>query len=183
MKDYDAAFEGLWNVYPKRNGKKTKKFPAYKKWLTLDADDKQSLRASVEKHNRNQSWGKYIRDLVTYINQRGWEDVIEDPVQAATVRYRLPEAPAYQCDRWERIANRYMFRWIWATNGVPDERLAEAVGIKHAVLKEAVPALEEDLAADDSRAAQTEALYTFLSLLLTRLDKAFDRSGRELVLK
>lgn len=182
MTDYDASFETLWSMYPKRNGRKTKKHPAYKKWQSLDSEQKAALRSSVEKHNRQQSWGKYVRDLVTYINQRGWEDSVDDPA-APTARYHVPESPPYPCTKWESLANRWLFRWLRAAQGLPETDLDAAVKIKNGCVKELSGALDEDLVNDDSRESQMDAMWTFMNVLIDRLDQRFGRNLKRLLLK
>ena len=68
MTDYTDEFEQkVWGPYPERNGKKTKKKPAYQKWQKLKRDEQLAVIADIGKRNRQQGWGKYIRDLVTYV--------------------------------------------------------------------------------------------------------------------
>ena len=183
MTDYPEAFESLWSIWPKRDGRKTKKHPALKKWLLLDTTQKAALYACAEKHNRQHSWGKYIRDLVTFINQRGWEDVVEDPREAFKPSYHLAPVPEHPCTKWEALANRWLIRWLQNGGGVPDDRLQDAVDVKNACVKEMSGPLDEDIAADSSRKGQTEAVWTFLNVLVDRLDKKFDRNLKPLLLK
>lgn len=182
MTEYPDQFETLWSKFPARDGKKTKKLPAFKKWKILTSDQKAALFSSVEKHNRNGTWGKYIRDLVTYINQAGWEDVIQDPKVTSNKNYHLAEKP-YECSKWQALANRWMLRWLQAAGGLPDESLPMAVKIKTDTVTEMSAALDEEIGADPSREVQTEAIWTFLNVLIDRLDHDFRRNLKPLLLK
>lgn len=185
MLEYDTGFEALWKIYPKRNGRKTKKHPAYKKWQPLEASDKAALRASVEKHNRQQTWGKYIRDLVTYINQRGWEDDVDDAV-AGTPTYHLMADPPHECTRWQALGNRILLRYVRYAGGLPKPDMQAAIEIKNGVIDESSVALDQEIAAakaDNSVTAQADAVWTFVELLVSRLDADLERDLRSAILK
>ena len=172
-------------MYPKRNGRKIKKIPAYKKWLTLDNSQKAALRSSVEKNNRQRTWGQYIRDLVTYINQSGWEDEVDDAPAAASA-YRLAPEPEYQCTRWQSLGNRILLRYMRAAGGLSKADLDKAIDIKNGVVDESSEALDHDIAAakaDDSVTAQIDAVWTFWDFLVSRLDADLGRNLRAAILK
>lgn len=79
MKDtYTKDFEQFWLKYPKRWNKdlglwvKRKKFPAFLKWQKLSREIRQECLEKV--HLVKASEGT-PRDCVTWLNQRGWEDI------------------------------------------------------------------------------------------------------------
>lgn len=74
MTEYTSDFEATWAIYPKRDGKKTKKGPAFTAWKRLSIEQRRAVFADVRDRNNAGGWGKYIRDFVTYLNQTGWED-------------------------------------------------------------------------------------------------------------
>ena len=53
MTDYSPAFEAFWKAYPKRNGQKRGKKPAFKVWQALNKSEQTTALADVEKRNRN----------------------------------------------------------------------------------------------------------------------------------
>ncbi len=182
MLEYEDSFEALWKIYPKRNGRKTKKHPAYKKWQPLEASDKAALRASVDKHNRQQTWGKYIRDLVTYINQRAWEDDVDDAPSTLPTYHPAPE-PSHNCSRWQALGNRMLLTYVRAAGGLRDADMQKAVQIKNDVIDESSAMLDEEMAADKSKGAQRDAVWTFVDLLISRLDADLGRTLRSAILK
>ena len=78
MADYTPAFEIFWSKYPKRWHQglgcliKRKKWPAFEKWQKLPKAIKAKCLARV--HLIKQFEGT-PRDCVTWINQRGWDDM------------------------------------------------------------------------------------------------------------
>ncbi|MEE9158945.1 MAG: hypothetical protein V3U60_11225 [Gammaproteobacteria bacterium] len=182
MTDYPEAFESLWSVWPKRDGRKGKKFPAFKKWQALDSSQKAALLACTEKHNRQHSWGKYIRDLLTFINQRGWEDIVDDPKTFEPAYHTAPEPP-HPGTKWEATANKCLRDWLRAGGGVPVDRLPEAIDIKNACVAEMSAALDEDIEKATTQHEKTEPFWTFRNVLIDRLDQAFGRELKPLLLK
>lgn len=79
MNRYDPKFEYVWKKWPRRWSRtkgvwiKRKKVPAWKKWQTLD-EATQDIIVSCVLQAREQE-GSYPRDLVTWLNQEGWEDL------------------------------------------------------------------------------------------------------------
>jgi hypothetical protein len=88
MPDYPSDFERAWNEYPTRDGKRQGKFPAFKAWKKLSEAEKAAARERIDRMNRAQAWGKYIRNMATWINAKGWEDDVSFPRARAA-----PEAP------------------------------------------------------------------------------------------
>lgn len=74
MTDYSPDFEEFWKAYPKRNGQKVGKKPAFKVWATMKEGEKLLARQDVLKRNRQHGWGKYIRDGQRYLKHEGWND-------------------------------------------------------------------------------------------------------------
>ena len=78
-KKYSPEFEYLWKKWPKRWNRnksvwvKRKKFPAWKAWQKLDEETQRFILSVLNKARENE--GAYPRDLVTWLNQQGWEDL------------------------------------------------------------------------------------------------------------
>ena len=78
MADYTSDFETFWKAYPRRWNKdlgcsvKRKKYPAFLKWQKLSKAIKAKCLSRV--HLIKQFEGT-PRDCVTWINQRGWDDM------------------------------------------------------------------------------------------------------------
>ena len=79
---YPSAFELLWDCFPK--SKNSSKFKAFKAWKDLSAKQKDLCLDGVgplidEVELKRRSWPDYqVCHLVTYINQRRWEALLED---------------------------------------------------------------------------------------------------------
>jgi len=76
--EYTKDFEKFWKLYPKRWNRdlgiwvKRKKWPAFEKWQKLPKKIKQRCLEIV--HLIKDAEGT-PRDCVTWLNQRGWEDI------------------------------------------------------------------------------------------------------------
>ena len=76
---YSKEFEVFWRLYPKRwdRGRnkliKRKKFPAWESWQKLDEDTQHEILTKA-KYIKDFE-GSSARDAVTWLNQRGWDDV------------------------------------------------------------------------------------------------------------
>lgn len=66
-------FEGLWNLYDKKIGNKTK---LIKKWSVLSAEDKEKIIAHIPGYVKSTPDKKYRKNFETYLNNRAWEDEI-----------------------------------------------------------------------------------------------------------
>lgn len=75
--NYTPDFEAIWLIWPKRDGKKSGKFAAFKIWRDLDIKLRRQIYAVVR--DRQGRWGEKPKDLSTWLNQRGWEDDYEIP--------------------------------------------------------------------------------------------------------
>ena len=75
---YTEEFEGFWKAYPKRWNRdiggfvKRRKFPAFEKWQKLS----QTVRNDcIAKSKLIRITEGTPRDCVTWLNQRGWDDI------------------------------------------------------------------------------------------------------------
>jgi hypothetical protein len=72
-------FEVFWKLYPKRWDRnrsrliKRKKFPAWESWQKLDSDTQHEILTKAKYIKEFE--GGSARDAVTWLNQRGWDDV------------------------------------------------------------------------------------------------------------
>ena len=79
MSDYTKEFETFWRYYPKRWDRsrskliKRKKYPAWISWQKLDAATHHEILTKC-KYIKDFE-GSYPRDAVTWLNQRGWDDI------------------------------------------------------------------------------------------------------------
>lgn len=76
--DYTAEFETFWQLYPKRWNQdlgvyvKRKKWPAFEKWQKLSQAIRNDCLAKVYLIKATEGTP---RDCVTWLNQRGWDDI------------------------------------------------------------------------------------------------------------
>jgi len=83
-KDYSIAFEEFWRAYPSRWNKnfqggswiKRKKHPAFLSWCKLSDDVRAKCMRIVKKIKSAE--GGTVRDCVTWLNQKGWDDIEEE---------------------------------------------------------------------------------------------------------
>lgn len=152
MTEYTDNFERFWQAYPKRNGRKVGKRPANNQWIKLTADERRAAFADVEKRNRQQGWGKYIRDAQRYLRDHGWEDEWSPPQQELLARPPEPELPR-ETDPYvasvKRIAARWLIRRGLRGRSLPDERVP--------VLCNLVRSLADDARAMHQRGELTDA--------------------------
>ncbi len=77
--EYSREFEVFWKCYPKRWDRsghkliKRKKFPAWQSWEKLDKDIQHEILTKA-KYIKDFEGGA-VRDAVTWLNQRGWDDI------------------------------------------------------------------------------------------------------------
>lgn len=181
MTDYTDNFERAWNVYPKRDGQRRGKAPAFKKWQALSADDKRAAFADIEKRNRYKLWGKYIVDMSRYLNERRWEDEVEVPQQQL---FAPPEAkqPEVKLTWWEKLLGRLWFAYTVGTmRPVPEPDVKAALKIRSDVLRDVTPAFDEDIEAEVT--SKRQAAIDVAKLFLAQLDDAYGRSDAERVLE
>ena len=78
-KDSAILFEDFWKEYPR----KTAKHLALKKWLSMrpSAELTATIIAAVELHKKTRQWqesSRFIPHAATFLNQRRWEDEVEE---------------------------------------------------------------------------------------------------------
>jgi len=99
---YSKEFEVFWRLYPKRWDRsrnkliKRKKFPAWESWQKLDEDTQHEILTKT-KYIKDFE-GSSARDAVTWLNQRGWDD-IEFPDSWSPV---LPDELTHICKASEK---------------------------------------------------------------------------------
>ena len=71
--NYSDSFEKTWHLYPKRNGQKRGKAPAFKVWEKLNIEDQRAAYSDIRKRNLAGGW-EFVRDMERYLKHRGWED-------------------------------------------------------------------------------------------------------------
>lgn len=76
--EYTEEFEKFWKAYPKRWNRdigsfvKRKKFPAFEKWQKLSQTVRDECLAKSRLIRKTEGTP---RDCVTWLNQRGWDDI------------------------------------------------------------------------------------------------------------
>ncbi len=182
MTDYDPEYiEKFYNPYPKRNGQKKGKAPAFRLWVKLKAAEKQLAINDVAKRNRNNGWGKYIVDCNRYLKDRMWEDewepYKEDRPDLPNTGAYLPPEPKEPEREWsgaEIVLNKALRDYLYCSirhGGLPE--VETAMAIKAALLVNEAEALREDIeAAPEEERDQVRAMANveLVELLLTRLD-------------
>jgi len=194
MPNYPSDFERAWNEYPKRDGKRQGKYPAFKAWKKMSAEEKSAARERIGRMNQHSAWGKYIRNMATWLNAKGWEDEVAfprarpapEPAQSATEAAPLPW--------YERVLNRVWMSWCLRAGGVcpadcerrtsfePCEEHTEAAKRERAdILRRDVPAFTEELQAGNM--TKNEAAVELAGLFCNRLDLAYGRNIRRSVMQ
>ena len=91
MSDYTDEFEIFWRGYPRRWNNnlsmyvKRKKYPAFESWQKLSQEIRAKCLRIVKQIKKAEGTP---RDAVTWINQRGWDDIDEPDKDAQ----RLPQS-------------------------------------------------------------------------------------------
>lgn len=89
----DRRFEKFWKSYPRKVGKGAAE-KSFKKYKPDDALTERMI-ASVEAHKRSDQWrrdgGQYIPHPATWLNQRRWEDELEEE----PLPFSDPQEPSY----------------------------------------------------------------------------------------
>lgn len=93
MSPLDRRFEKFWKSYPRKVGKGAAE-KSFKKYKPDDALTERMI-ASVEAHKRSDQWrrdgGQYIPHPATWLNQRRWEDELEEE----PLPFSDPPEPSY----------------------------------------------------------------------------------------
>jgi len=181
VSDYTDDYERLWSAYPARNGKKQGKKPGFAQWQRLTADEKRAAIADVEKRNRMGGWGKFIRDCERYLRHKGWEDEwTPERATATQPSRRMPDPPAYECDKWTALGNRLLFRYIRHARGLSEPDLAAAIATRENVVQRLSAALDEEI---QDTGEQHDSVMTFAKVFLTDLDNLLHRRLRGRIIK
>lgn len=187
MSEYTNDFELAWAAYPKRNGRKVGKKPAYAQWQKLTAEEKRIAFTDIEKRNRQGTWGKYVKDMQRYLRDHGWDDEIDSPQadmlqprkQATDSRYEGLQLPW-----WDRMLKRIGTSYIRTARGLPE--CDTMIAVKRELEKE-IPAVLQDVDGaedeDERKARLGEAAHTIADLFLCRLDHAYGLELRTRVLR
>jgi len=135
-KQYPADFEKVWQAYPKWPAGRSKKEPAFKKWVKVKKDwqftteDIDQLVAKIEENRRwNVAWQKGNKygppALETWLNQARWQEPYErlrnTATEAAAERKRVEREEREQEER----------RADPATAAKYLEQLKREMGIRH----------------------------------------------------
>lgn len=84
--NYDELFTSFWKTYPKKTGKGA----ANKSWKKLKPSKAmtEKIVASVVEHSKTKQWqkenGQFIPNPATFLNQRRWEDEINEGTSASS---------------------------------------------------------------------------------------------------
>ena len=121
--DYTPEFEIFWKAYPKRWNRdlgcsvKRQKYPAFLKWQKLSKAIKAKCLSRV--HLIKQFEG-VPRDCVTWINQRGWDDMEWEELKKLPVGFpkemienllkKVPEANINVSNERNRQKNKLVVR-------------------------------------------------------------------------
>ena len=70
--DYSDSFEATWKIYPKRNGVKNGKKPAFMLWKKMSLKDQREAYDDIRRRNESGGWGKYITDMQRYLRNEDW---------------------------------------------------------------------------------------------------------------
>ncbi len=95
MMTYSREFEIFWKYYPKRWDRsrnkliKRKKFPAWESWNKLDEDTQHEILTKAKYIKEFE--GSAARDAVTWLNQRGWDDIEFNEAWTPTLPEELTE--------------------------------------------------------------------------------------------
>ena len=179
MPQYPSDFDRCWNEYPKRDGKRQGKFDALKAWNKMTEAEKLMARERIDRMNRASAWGKFIKNMATWLNAKGWEDDISFPRARAA-----PEAPQdAEPDRplpwYDRVLGRVWLSWCLRAGGVPDT--AAATRERDELRRREVPVFTEELEAGNM--SKSECAWELAGLYATRLDRAYGKNLRHAVLK
>lgn len=185
--EYTDNFERAWKAYPARNGRKVGKKPAFNQWKKLTAEQKAAAFADIEKRNRQQLWGKYIRDMQRYLRDAGWEDEVEASQGDMLGNRPMPQASAPTLDlSWqERMMNRLGFNYLRRADGLPETE--SLIKIKREMLQNEVPAYQQDIDAESDEKRKVKLVQDtaveLAEMFLTRLDMAYNLNLKGRVLQ
>jgi len=180
--EYTENFELFWNAYPR----KVAKFPAFKAWIKNGIDEDAFLPTQIiqdlEKRTRLKYWNtdhEKIPHAMTWLNARRWEDEgwIEEidrrepkrgETKTPTINYKPIEDTGPQLSQWERVLNVMWLKYVRHARGMMPEQVSQSLRIKHSLLKEMVPAIEEEIENDPEQ--RGEMVEMLVKTFLKRLD-------------
>ena len=92
---YTEEFERFWKGFPARWSKdfqggtyiKRKKWPAFEKWEKLPDEVRAKCLRIVKQIKKSE--GGAIRDAVTWLNGKGWDDIDEPDLEAQSLPQEL----------------------------------------------------------------------------------------------
>lgn len=96
--EIDGGFEKFWQAYPR----KAKKQDALRAWKKLKPNEEliDRILNGLEKFKKTSQWlkdnGDYIPYPTTWLNNRRWEEMEEQPVQTAPVSYEFDPNDPYK---------------------------------------------------------------------------------------
>lgn len=179
MPDYPSDFERVWNEYPKREGKRQGKYPAFKVWKKMSDGEKSAARERIDRMNRAQAWGKYIRNMATWLNAKGWEDDVSFPRARPAPEAPQAAEPEQPLPWYDRVLGRVWLSWCLRVGGVEDT--AKAFSERDELRRREVREFTRELEAGNMTAA--ECAWELAGLYCTRLDRAYGKNVRHAVLR
>ncbi len=192
MSEYSDDFLDWYQEYPRHEGKRD----AMKAWGKASDSDRIAALADVQKRNRYKAWStnkKLIPLPATYLRGARFEDdwfstfessqkSDDDRPNSGLVNYVSPD-PGYECTKWQSLANRWFLRWRRASGGLADDELKTGVKIKNEVVTELSAGLDEELMLNDGdRETQIDTCWTFLNVMIDRLDADLNRNLKGLLI-
>lgn len=136
----------------------------------------------LEKRTRFKYWSTDIEKIphaATWLNARRWEDegwmeeiAKREPkrgeFKSAPIHYKPIEDTGPQFSDWERVLNVMWVKYVRHARGMMPEQVAQALRIKHSVLKECELAIVEEIENDPDK--RGEMVEMIVKLFLSRLD-------------
>ena len=192
---YSDDYLEFYGEYPRHEGKAE----GQKAWNKLSDPERRAALADVRKRKRLGAYSsnkKLIQLPASYLNARRWDDDWEDTLQSSRkgdnelpntggVNYE-PIADNWDGSKWLSLANRWAFRWFFCygmhRGGLDTDQLRDLVAIKNRAVAEMGDALDEQLQNDSSRESQIDAIWTFLNVLVDRLDQRFEVEYKPILL-
>ena len=173
MTEYTDDFEKTWKLYPKRNGKRVGKKPAFDQWKKLNLEDRRAAYADIRDRGNAGGWPTYIRDMERYLKRREWEDDWSPQrVTNAIPGAKSLEPPVVQLRHVEQWANRTLLQVVKTVGGVDQKMMKNLVDLKNALV--------EDHGDDRATKAFVENLDEELSAMAQHYDR--DAKRRETVI-
>lgn len=168
MTEYTNDFEKTWKLYPKRNGKRVGKKPAFDQWKKLNLTDRRAAYADIRDRGSAGGWPTYIRDMERYLKRREWEDDwTPQRVVVSAPHAKTPESPTPELRHVEQWANRTLLQVVKTVGGVDQKMMKNLVDLKNALV--------EDHGEDRATEEFLENLDEELSAMAQRYDREAKR--------